>query len=59
MGDELAKGYRGNYPHPQTIRYADDFVIICPTWEAAEKAKEQAEAWLKKMGLELHVKKTR
>jgi RNA-directed DNA polymerase len=48
----LAAGYA-------VIRYADDFVVSCPTQEEAEQAREKAGEILKAMGLELHPQKTR
>ena len=44
---------------PQVIRYADDFVIIHPDLQAAQRAKRIAEEWLAGMGLELKPSKTR
>jgi RNA-directed DNA polymerase len=41
------------------VRYADDFVILCPTRERAEQARMQAEAALGPLGLRLHPDKTR
>ena len=51
------------YPkHPNykltLIRYADDFVIIAPTWERLELAKSRIEAFLKTKGLDLNKAKT-
>jgi RNA-directed DNA polymerase len=43
----------------EVIRYADDFVVACPTPEEAEGAKKKAEEILSGMGLELHPQKTR
>jgi len=40
------------------VRYADDFVILCPTRERAEQARERAEAVLAPLGLQLHPDKT-
>jgi RNA-directed DNA polymerase len=40
-------------------RYADDFVVLCPTSERAEQARDLAEATLAPLGLRLHPDKTR
>jgi len=40
------------------VRYADDFVILCPTAEAAGKALEEIKAWVEANGLALHPDKT-
>lgn len=44
---------------PALIRYADDFVILHPSEEGIQKAKQVVEQWLQGMGLALHPKKTR
>jgi RNA-directed DNA polymerase len=41
------------------VRYADDFVILCPTRERAEQARQLAEEALGPLGLRLHPDKTR
>ncbi|MHB1511431.1 MAG: group II intron reverse transcriptase/maturase [Acidimicrobiales bacterium] len=41
------------------VRYADDFVILSPTHERAEEAKQRAGAVLRPLGLRLHPEKTR
>lgn len=41
------------------VRYADDFVVVCPTKERAEQARSLAEATLVPFGLWLHPDKTR
>ena len=41
------------------VRYADDFVVLCPTKERAEAAKSLAAATLAPLGLRLHPDKTR
>ncbi len=41
------------------VRYCDDFVILCPTQERAEQARNLAEATLEPLGLHLHPGKTR
>lgn len=41
------------------VRFADDFVVLCPTEERAEQARSLAEATLEPLGLRLHPDKTR
>jgi RNA-directed DNA polymerase len=41
------------------VRYADDFVVLCETWEDAEEAHVRAAALLESLGLALHPDKTR
>lgn len=41
------------------VRYADDFVILCRTPEAAEAALARVQAWVADNGLSLHPDKTR
>jgi len=41
------------------VRYADDFVVLCPTRERAEQARDLAEATLAALGLRVHPDKTR
>ena len=41
------------------VRYADDFVVVCPTRQRAEQAQRQAAAVLAPLGLQLHPDKTR
>ena len=36
------------------VRYADDFVILCRTREAADAALDEVRAWVSKAGLTLH-----
>ncbi|MDP2832381.1 MAG: group II intron reverse transcriptase/maturase, partial [Pseudomonadota bacterium] len=40
------------------VRYADDFVILCPTAEEAGRALEEIKAWVDANGLTLHPDKT-
>jgi RNA-directed DNA polymerase len=41
-------------------RWADDFVVVCPTYKEAERALAMARAFLReKLGVELHPEKTR
>lgn len=41
------------------IRYADDFVVVCPTRQRAEAAQRRAAAALAPLGLQLNPEKTR
>ncbi|HET7486332.1 MAG TPA: group II intron reverse transcriptase/maturase [Acidimicrobiales bacterium] len=41
------------------IRFADDFVVLCPTRERAQRAQDLAGATLAPLGLRLHPDKTR
>ncbi len=41
------------------VRYADDFVLLAPTRDLAEEAREKASKLLGKQGLKLHPEKTR
>ena len=41
------------------VRYCDDFVVLCPTRERAEAARDLAEETLEPLGLRLHPDKTR
>jgi group II intron reverse transcriptase/maturase len=41
------------------VRYCDDFVVLCPTRERAEAARDLAEEILEPLGLRLHPDKTR
>jgi RNA-directed DNA polymerase len=43
----------------QMTRYADDFVIQCPSRAEAEAALAQVQAWMAQAGLRLHPEKTR
>jgi RNA-directed DNA polymerase len=40
------------------IRYADDFVVMCPNMETAQGALAEIEAWVAQNGLSLHPDKT-
>jgi RNA-directed DNA polymerase len=46
-----AKGYR-------MIRYADDFVVMCPSPEAAQSVLAEVRTWVEENGLTLHPDKT-
>jgi RNA-directed DNA polymerase len=52
--DQLMAG--GGY---EMVRYADDFVILCRSREAAEAALVQVQAWVAQNGLTLHPTQTR
>ena len=41
------------------IRYADDFVVLCPTRQKAEESLKVLKGLLGRLGLELHPEKTR
>jgi len=41
------------------VRYADDFVILCRSEEAAQRALERVQQWVVAVGLQLHPEKTR
>ena len=43
----------------EMVRYADDFVTLCVSQEAAERALAQVRAWTEQAGLTLHPEKTR
>jgi RNA-directed DNA polymerase len=43
----------------EMVRYADDFVILCPTEAEARKALAAVAAWVTEAGLTLHPEKTR
>lgn len=43
----------------EMVRYADDFVILCRSREAAEDALARVQAWVSANGLTLHPEKTR
>ena len=45
--------------HGVLVRYADDFVVLCQTADAAEEAREQVERVLALLSLELNPEKTR
>jgi RNA-directed DNA polymerase len=43
----------------EMIRYADDFIILCPSQAEAEAALAEVKAWVEEAGLVLHPSKTR
>ncbi len=43
----------------QMVRYADDFVILCPSQQAAQEVLEQLRHWTQAAGLTLHPTQTR
>jgi RNA-directed DNA polymerase len=43
----------------EMVRYADDFVVLCPTREGAEAALTALREWIEGQGLTLHSEKTR
>lgn len=40
------------------VRYADDFVILCPSASQAQQALQEVKAWVEENGLSLHPDKT-
>jgi RNA-directed DNA polymerase len=56
----LDEAWQGEYrQREELIRYADDFVVVCPTAERAEEAQRRAGAVLADLGLSLSPEKTR
>lgn len=43
----------------EMVRYADDFIILCPSEEQAQEVLERVREWVSKEGLKLHPEKTR
>ena len=43
----------------ELVRYADDFVVMCPTAQACEESHRRIEHVLGRLGLQLHPQKTR
>ena len=43
----------------EMVRYADDYVVLCPSQEQAQKALKQISQWVEENGLQLHPTKTR
>ena len=43
----------------EMVRYADDFVVLCRTAEAAQQALTTVQRWTQAAGLHLHPQKTR
>ena len=56
LDEELSKARRQT---GKLIRFADDWVVLCPTKERAEMARSIAETVLATLGLRLHPDKTR
>ena len=56
LDEELARARTQTGKH---IRYADDWVVLCPTKVRAERARAIAETTLAVLGLRLHPEKTR
>ena len=56
LDEELNKARRET---GKLIRFADDWVVLCPTKERAEMARSLAETVLARLGLRLHPDKTR
>ena len=58
LEEEIARGYPSRMPKPQIVRYADDFVVLCPDETSMKESRRRAEIWLGGMGLELKEAKT-
>ncbi len=58
MVQAVQQGYKGK-ERPSLVRYADDLVVLYPTREGIEQAKNRVEQWLKDRGLERKPSKTR
>jgi RNA-directed DNA polymerase len=43
----------------EMVRYADDFVILCESWQQAQEVLETLRRWTEQAGLTLHPAKTR
>ena len=43
----------------EMVRYADDFILLCRSQQAAQEAMEQVQRWVEENGLQLHPSKTR
>jgi RNA-directed DNA polymerase len=43
----------------EMVRYADDFIVLCDSREAAQEALERVRHWVEENGLRLHPSKTR
>jgi RNA-directed DNA polymerase len=43
----------------EMVRYADDFILMCRSAEAAQAALAKVEQWVQEAGLQLHPQKTR
>jgi RNA-directed DNA polymerase len=59
MEEAVHQTLKRNEGKPSLIRYADDFVVLHPTREGVEKARQVIERWLQGIGLELKPSKTR
>ena len=59
MEEAVHQAFKVKDGKPGLIRYADDFIVLHPTREGAEKARRVIEHWLQGIGLELKPSKTR
>jgi len=50
---------RHSAPLGTLVRYADDFVVVCPTTKQCEQAEQRIKVILARLGLQLHPDKTR
>ena len=55
----LPRGNHGNLKRVSLIRYADDFVLLHEDLAVLQELRTAIEAWLRRIGLELHPRKTR
>jgi RNA-directed DNA polymerase len=54
----ITSGFRTD-DRPHVVVYADDFVVLHPTRDGVERARQLAEEWLSGIGLQLKASKTR
>ena len=55
----LPKSWQGRVAIPSVIRYADDFIVLHEDLGLVQQAQQLATAWLREIGLELNLEKTR
>ncbi len=59
MEEAVHQAFKTKEGKPSLIHYVDDFVVLHPTREGVEKARQMIEQWLQGIGLELKPSKTR
>ena len=59
VADSLPGNKKNNRYALSFIRYADDFIIIHPSFDVVNKCKDRISEWLSEMGLELKPSKTK
>jgi RNA-directed DNA polymerase len=59
VADSLPGNKKKNRYALSFIRYADDFIIIHPSFDVVNKCKDRISEWLSEMGLELKPSKTK